>query len=137
MSALNAAANMSGLRLQVLAMYRRLLRVGQRWEAKDPNETATERSYILEETRRLFKANAKVSDDRAVGEHLREAEARLTMAQHYRNPYPRPVNVPPKSYAPSKKEGKRAGLGKAIEKRNEMSKPIYVKSIDDTSKKKK
>ena len=59
---------------------------------------------------------------------LREAEARLTMAEHYRNPYPRPVNLPPRSY--TKKEGK--ATGKAIKKLNELSKPIYVKSIDDS-----
>jgi len=52
------------------------------------------------------------------------------MAEHYRNPYPRPVNLPPGSY--SRKEGKK--LGKAIEKRNAISKPVYVRSIDDTLK---
>ena len=45
----------------------------------------------------------------------------------YRNPYPRPVNLPPGSY--TKKEGKRTGS--RIERLNEMAKPIYVKSIDD------
>ena len=48
----------------------------------------------------------------------------------FRNPYPRPVNLPPGSY--TKKEGKRTGT--RIERLNEMSKPIYVKSIDDTLK---
>ena len=40
----------------------------------------------------------------------------------------RPVNLPPRSY--TKREGKTTG--KAIKKLNEMSKPIYVKSIDDS-----
>ncbi len=52
------------------------------------------------------------------------------MAEHYRNPYPRPVNLPPGSY--TLREGKK--LGKAIDKKNKLSKPVYVKSIDDTSK---
>jgi len=118
-------------------MYRKLLRVGQRWQARDPNETATERAFILDETRRLFKGNKNVTSDVAVAEHLREAEARLTMAEHYRNPYPRPVNVPPKTYAPKKEARKGRSMGKAIEKKIELSKPIYVKSIDETSKKKR
>ena len=40
----------------------------------------------------------------------------------------RPVNLPPKSYA--KREGRK--LGRAIDKLNQASKPIYVRSIDDT-----
>ena len=47
---------------------------------------------------------------------------------HFRNPYPRPVNLPPGSY--TKKEGKKTGT--RIERLNEMSKPIYVKSIDES-----
>ena len=54
----------------------------------------------------------------------------MAMAEHYRNPYPRPVNLPPGSY--TLREGKK--LGKAIDKKNKLSKPVYVKSIDDTSK---
>ena len=49
---------------------------------------------------------------------------------YFRNPYPRPVNLPPGSY--TKKEGKKTGT--RIERLNEMSKPIYVKSIDESVK---
>ena len=48
---------------------------------------------------------------------------------NFRNPYPRPVNLPPKSFA--KKEGKKTG--KAIKKLNELSKPIYQKTLDEES----
>jgi len=87
-----------------------------------------ERDYIKEETRKLFRANSSLTAEKDISDRLREAEARLTMAEHYRNPYPRPVNLPPRSY--TKKEGKTTG--KAIKKLNELSKPIYVKSIDDS-----
>ncbi len=117
------------VRTEVLSMYRRLLRLGRTWQASDPVNTKTERNYIVEESSRLFRANMNASERDAV-EHLREAEARLAMAQHYRNPYPRPVNLPKRSYAT--KEGKKTG--KAIDKLNRASKPIYVKSIDDTKK---
>lgn len=116
------------LRSQVLQLYRQLLRLGYQWQAQTPSNTPTERQYIISETRRLFRANQSVTDPRLISEHIREAEARATMASHYRNPYPRPVNVPPRSY--SKQMGKRAG--KAIQKQSELSKPIYVKSIDNT-----
>jgi len=93
-----------------------------------PSQTGIEKNYIIEETRKLFKANKNLTKPHEINEALREAEARLAMAQHYRNPYPRPVNLPPKSYA--KREGRK--LGRAIDKLNQASKPIYVRSIDDT-----
>ena len=117
------------LRSQVLGLYRQFLRLGRRWQATNEHETATERAYIRDETRRLFRENAHVASRDKIAEHVREAEARLTMAEHYRNPYPRPVNLPPRSYA--QKEGKKAG--KAIERLNRMSKPVYMASIDDTA----
>lgn len=117
---------MSNVRLQVLSMYRRLMRLSRTWQAVDPVNTKTESNYIADETQRLFRVNISAGET-AAAEHVREAEARLAMATHYRNPYPRPVNLPPKSY--SNKEGKKAG--KAIDKLNKASKPIYIKSIDD------
>ena len=78
--------------------------------------------------RKLFKANKNLTKPHEISESLREGEARLAMATHYRNPYPRPVNLPPRSYA--KREGKK--LGRAIDKLNQISKPIYVRSIDDS-----
>jgi len=106
------------------------LRLPKTWIAKEPSQTEVERNYIVEETRRLFKANKNLKTTHEISEALREAEARLAMAQHYRNPYPRPVNLPPRSFA--KREGRK--VGRAIEKLNEMSKPIYVRSIDDSKK---
>jgi hypothetical protein len=129
-------------------MYRTLLRLSRTWEAKEPVDTKTERNYIVEETKRLFRVNINATEKNAI-EHVREVEARLAMATHYRseekitvvfiqvfnvaqrfrNPYPRPVNLPKTSYAT--KEGKKTG--KAIDKLNKISKPIYVKSINDTN----
>ena len=107
-------------------MYRRLMRLSRTWQAIDPVNTKTERNYIADETQRLFRLNRDAGET-AAAEHVREAEARLAMALHYRNPYPRPVNLPKSSY--STREGKKAG--KAIERLNKASKPIYIKSIDD------
>lgn len=107
-------------------MYRRLMRLSRTWQAVDPVNTKTESNYIADETQRLFRLNRDAGET-AAAEHVREAEARLAMALHYRNPYPRPVNLAKGAY--STKEGKKAG--KAIEKLNKASKPIYIKSIDD------
>lgn len=119
------------LRSQVFRMYRKLIGLSKTWNATDPYQTGVERDYIKEETRRLFKDNSAITDEYEIGERIREAEARLAMAEHYRNPYPRPVNLPPRSF--TKKEGKKQG--RAVEKLNEMSKPIYVKSIDTKASK--
>merc|ERR1719189_2615971 len=118
----------SEMRSQVVKLYRTLVKLSKTWTATNPVQTGVERNYIQDETRRLFKANKDLKQSHEINEAIREAEARLYMAQHYKNPYPRPVNLPPRSFA--KREGKR--LGSAIDKRNQISKPIYVRSIDDT-----
>jgi len=118
---------MTVVRNQVLSLYTRLLRLSRNWNAINPVETIVERQYIREETMELFRKNANLKDQAAVRECIKEAEARLTMAEHYRNPYPRPVNLPKRSF--SKKEGKK--VGKAIQKFNEQSRPIYIRSTDD------
>ena len=75
----------------------------------------------------LFRRNKNLSDLGQIKLHIIEAEARLTMAEHYGNPYPRPVNLPKTSF--SKREGKK--VGKAIQKMNELSRPVYLRSSDD------
>ena len=119
------------LRTQVLSLYARIFRVARGWRALDPNETKVEQNYMKEEARSLFRKNKNLADSEQIKLHLTEAEARLTMAEHYGNPYPRPVNLPKTSF--SKREGKK--VGKAIQKMNEMSRPVYLRSSDDAMKK--
>ena len=115
------------LKTQVLRLYSKILRVGRNWQALDPNETKVERHYILDEAKLLFRRNKGLVKEADIKQSLIEAEARLTMAEHYENPYPRPVNLPKTSY--TKREGKK--VGKAIQRMNEMSRPIYIRSTDD------
>lgn len=107
------------------------MKLSNTWTAMNPINTGVERNYIKDETRRLFKANKNLKQTHEISLAIREAEARLYMAQHYNNPYPRPVNLPPRSFA--RREGKK--VGRAIEKLNQISKPIYVRSIDDSTTK--
>jgi len=118
------------LRSQVLRLYSRIFRVARNWEAQDPNETKVERNYIVDEARTLFQENKDLRFEDEIRMRVMEAEARLAMAEHYRNPYPRPVNLPKTSY--SKPEGKR--VGKAIQKMNALSRPVYIRSTDDAVK---
>ena len=120
-----------GLRSQVLRLYSRIFRLARDWRVTDPNETRVEQDYIKEEARELFRKNMNLTDEDQIKLHIIEAEARLTMAEHYGNPYPRPVNLPKTSY--SKREGKK--VGKAIQKKNEMSRPVYLRSSDDAVQK--
>ena len=101
-------------RSQVLSMYKRILRVGQNWVATHPDNTQvmcnrerfsimiqevfrcqytqtcylyefqTERNYIIEEAKTLFRKNAKITNSHEASERFREVEARLAMAEHYR-----------------------------------------------------
>ena len=54
-----------------------------RWEAQDRNETKVERGYIVEEARTLFRENKQLRDEQEIRLRMMEAEARLTMAEHY------------------------------------------------------
>jgi len=121
------------LRREVLQLYGRILRLGHSWEAMEPSKTRVEREYIREEVMELFRRNKGLTNEQDIRQCLLEGEARLSMAEHYRNPYPRPVNLPKTSFA--KREGKK--VGKAIQKMNEMSRPVYVRSTDDLVKKSK
>ena len=119
------------LRTEVLRLYTRILRVARKWQAQDPNETKVERQYLQDEAKSLFRKNKTLKNVSDIKQSLVEAEARLTMAEHYGNPYPRPVNLPKTSF--TKREGKK--VGKAIQKMNEMSRPVYIRSTDDAVKK--
>ncbi|KAK2721788.1 LYR motif-containing protein 1-like [Artemia franciscana] len=114
------------IRRDVLGLYRRVIGLSKSWTAKDPADTAQEQNYIRDEARKLFRKNKNEEREKEILDLIHEGEARIEMALHYRNPYPRPVNLPPKSY--SKKEGK---AGRAIEQKKKKSRPIYLKSIDD------
>ena len=81
------------LRSQVLGLYSRIFRVARHWEAQDPNETKVERNYIVDEARALFRENKGLVQDDEIRMRMMEAEARLAMAEHYRNSYPRLVNL--------------------------------------------
>ena len=119
--------SVSPMRGEVLRLYSRIFRVARGWRAQDRNETKVEQNYMKEEARMLFRRNKNLSDLGQIKLHIIEAEARLTMAEHYGNPYPRPVNLPKTSF--SKREGKK--VGKAIQKMNELSRPVYLRSSDD------
>ena len=119
--------SVSPMRTEVLRLYSRIFRVARVWRAQDRNETKVEQNYMKEEARVLFRRNQNLTDPDQIKLHIIEAEARLTMAEHYGNPYPRPVNLPKTSF--SKREGKK--VGKAIQKMNELSRPVYLRSSDD------
>eukprot|EP00096_Caligus_rogercresseyi_P011343 TRINITY_DN4435_c0_g1_i1.p1 TRINITY_DN4435_c0_g1~~TRINITY_DN4435_c0_g1_i1.p1 ORF type:complete len:139 (-),score=17.66 TRINITY_DN4435_c0_g1_i1:329-745(-) len=94
-------------------LYKRLLRLGASWIAQNhPSQTSIERKYIIEETRNLFRANKNLTDKEEIRKCVLEAEARLTMAEHYKNPYPRPVNLPKGIYSKKTREGTRKGHAK-------------------------
>lgn len=115
------------LRNEVLALYRRILRVARLWKSTEPTATNVERTYIKEEARRLFMSNKDVSDDDTIRLHIQEAEARVAIGLHYNNPYPRLSNLPQQILPPQGqplKKGQKLAL--------ERSKPIYLKSYDDS-----
>jgi len=116
------------MRTEVLRLYSRILRLSRGWVATSSLESGVERDYIKAEAVHLFRKNKGITEAVEIKERIREAEARVTMAEHYKNPYPRPVNLPKRSF--SKLEGKK--IGKAIQKMNDQSRPVYLRSTDSS-----
>ncbi|XP_065065931.1 LYR motif containing protein 1-like [Rhopilema esculentum] len=116
----------------VFSLYRRILRTAKIWESSSgqKDDTNTERNYIKNEAQRLFRKNMKISDPEEIYLALKEGETRLELALHYKNPYPRPVNVPP--LATAQLAGKK--LGKGQQRRRKIAKPIYIKSYEEYDK---
>lgn len=48
------------LRKEVVRLYEILIKTSRSWQALKPENTPTERKYILDETRELFKINKNV-----------------------------------------------------------------------------
>eukprot|EP01137_Pigoraptor_chileana_P007072 Opistho-2@52143 len=120
-----AAAVGSGVgRAQVVGLYRTILKTARTWIANVPTETSSERVYIMKEAKELFRRNKYVKDPEEIRQCVKEAETRLEMGKHYRNPYPRPPNAAP-NLLPL---GKRPLM--AQERLRQQSKPIYIRSYD-------
>jgi hypothetical protein len=102
------------LRPQVLSLYRKILRAGKTWTG--PIE---ERSYILTEARSLFRRNKGVKDVGTIQEKLFEGQSRLELGLHYKIPWPRLYNAPPRTTSETLKE------------KFEQAKPAYMHSYLD------
>ncbi|XP_069186556.1 LYR motif containing protein 1-like [Procambarus clarkii] len=112
----------NSLKKQVLSLYKRILRIGQSWEARNPSETEAEKKYITSEAQELFRTNKYITNVKSIEEHIAEGEARLEIAMHYKTPYPRPVNMPPNTLTKA--------WGSDNMRRQHVSRPVYIKSID-------
>jgi hypothetical protein len=51
---------MQNIRAEVLAFFRRIIRLSKTWTAQDPANTEVERCYIRDEVRRQFRSNRMV-----------------------------------------------------------------------------
>lgn len=73
----------------VLRLYRSIMRYGKSW----PNQTDGE--FIRMEARELFKRNKSLTDPADIERKIVEADTRVALALHYKNPHPRPFYGPP------------------------------------------
>ncbi|KAK2820208.1 hypothetical protein Q5P01_023167 [Channa striata] len=91
------------------------------------SDTETERTYILQEARTLFRQNQQLTDQECIMRCIEECEARIEIGLHYRNPYPRAAYLPPMGLATQK--GRRL---RAQQRLRKQAKPIYLQSHDET-----
>ncbi|XP_071131272.1 LYR motif-containing protein 1-like isoform X1 [Mytilus galloprovincialis] len=122
-------ATVMSLRGEVLTLYRRIFRLSSKWKniTASIEDSSTEKNYIQNEARTLFHKNKNLQNEDQIKMHIKEAETRVEMAIHYKMPYPRPMNLPQTLLPPTGKK-----LKKAQKRMLEQSKPLYLKSYDDT-----
>ncbi|CAF1304918.1 unnamed protein product [Rotaria magnacalcarata] len=112
---------------RVLQLYKRIIKISYSWQAiNHPSKTLEEQIYIRNQARELFRKNKNVKDSNEIEEHIREGEARIELACHYRNPYPRLVNLPTYSLPPNRNRIR----FKSEYETEDMSRPIYLKSFE-------
>ncbi|XP_066544837.1 LYR motif containing protein 1 [Amia ocellicauda] len=117
-------------RQEVLSLYRRVLRIARGWQAQSgvPQDTYSERNYISQEARTLFRQNKQIGESESIRKCIQECQARIEIGLHYRIPYPRPTHLPPLGLATQK-----ARKLRSQEKRRKQAQPIYLQSHDETS----
>ncbi|XP_041363496.1 LYR motif-containing protein 1-like [Gigantopelta aegis] len=122
---------MASAKQHVLSLYRRIFRLAKSWQAMsgDVAETNIERKYIISEARSLFRKNKEVTNNDEIKEFIREAEARIELALHYKNPFPRPMNIP-QSTLPFTGHA----MTKSQKTAMKRAKPIYLKSYNDADR---
>ncbi|XP_068162008.1 LYR motif containing protein 1 isoform X2 [Antennarius striatus] len=111
---------MTSTRRVVLSLYRRVFRIARTWQAQSrlTSDTETERKYIIQEARTLFRQNQQVC---IIQPHRNEKSL------HYKNPYPRATHLPPLGLATQK--GRKL---RAQQRLRKQAKPIYLQSQDET-----
>ncbi|KAF6734775.1 LYR motif containing protein 1 [Oryzias melastigma] len=116
-------------RSTVLSLYTRVFRIARTWQAQSgvKADTDSERKYIQQEARTLFRQNQQLTDPEAIKSCIEECEARLEIGLHYRNPYPRATYLPPLGLATQK--GRKLRVQQRLRK---QAKPIYLQSHDET-----
>lgn len=96
-----AASNVEISRIAVLGLYRKILRVGQRWE------NAQERDYIVKEAKEQFRANRVIADVEEIRNKVCEASSRLEVGSHYKMAYPRMYYHEPNTVFKARRKKKR------------------------------
>ncbi|XP_024243186.1 LYR motif containing protein 1 isoform X1 [Oncorhynchus tshawytscha] len=116
----------SATRNQVLSLYMRVFRIARGWQSTLPQETESERRYIVQEAQTLFRQNQQLTDHTSIKKCIDECEARIGIGLHYRNPYPRPLYLPVMGLATQK--GRKL---KAQQRMRKQAKPVYLQSHDE------
>ncbi|KAM9832474.1 LYR motif containing protein 1 [Neosynchiropus ocellatus] len=116
-------------RRAVLSLYMRVFRVARSWSAQSGvnTDSQTERKYIIQEARTLFRQNQQLTDEASIKRCIEECEARIEIGLHYKNPYPRATYLPPLGLATQK--GRKL---RAQQRLRKQAKPVYLQSHDET-----
>ncbi|XP_020779964.2 LYR motif containing protein 1 isoform X1 [Boleophthalmus pectinirostris] len=119
----------SSTRNTVLSLYKRIFRIARVWKSQSgvASDTDTEKKYILQEARMLFRKNQQLSDPKLINRSIEECEARIEIGLHYRNPYPRATYLPPLGLATQK-----GRMLRAQQRLRRQAKPVYLQSHEET-----
>uniref|UniRef100_A0A3Q4N811 LYR motif containing 1 n=1 Tax=Neolamprologus brichardi TaxID=32507 RepID=A0A3Q4N811_NEOBR len=113
-------------RTTVLSLYMRVFRIARTWQAQSgvASDTETERKYILQEARTLFRQNQKLTEQESIRKCIEECEARIEIGK---NGEKQQTYLPPMGLATQK--GRKL---RAQQRLRKQAKPIYLQSHDET-----
>lgn len=75
------AISSSPLRLQVLNLYRKIFRTAFNWRAVDQSYSNEEKQFMIQEAKKLFKANKNETNIQNIKQFIMEGESRLEMGK--------------------------------------------------------
>uniref|UniRef100_A0A8C8JV87 Complex 1 LYR protein domain-containing protein n=1 Tax=Oncorhynchus tshawytscha TaxID=74940 RepID=A0A8C8JV87_ONCTS len=100
-------------------------------QATLPQDTVSDRRYIVQEAQTLFRQNQQLTDQESIKKCLAECETRIEIGLYYRNPYPRLIYLLIMGLATQK--GRKLKAQQRMRKQASQFTYSYMRTADTTA----